>query len=853
MLTISLRNLWEHKLRSFLLGGAIVTGVAFVVAAFVFTDSLQAGFTNVFSNAFATVDIQVTPIQPDDVNEFTFQLPTISEDVADELLAIDGVEAVSPQIQDFVILEPLEGELPGFGPPTFAVAWEGGPSAFEVVDGRAPEGDLEVLLDAGTLEERALTIGDSIRVAAQGAFEDYEIVGELGFAFGDIGFGPTFVGLEFAHAQELLGMEGEVSNFGVTVVPGEDVNRVNADINAALGERGEAITSQSAAEQSADDLQQGLGFFNTFLLVFAGISLVTGSFVVYNAFRVVVAQRTRELGLLRVLGATRTELLRMVLTEAVIVGVVSSMIGAVIGIGAAAFIRWVIEFTGFGSLPDSGLVVEFDTLLIGLAVGTTTAALSALIPAFRATGISPMAALRDQVEVRRAGKWWLWTGLGLTLASIAAVVISTTEARGTAGAVQGNVDPIQLAGIGALGLFVGLFLLARAMARPVIALLGRPLRRLTSVIARENARRTPRRTATTAASLMIGLGLVATVAILSTSVEDTILEAVEDAFTGDAIVQPSGFDLFSGFSTEVGDRVEALPEVDRVARLTYVPITDVNGLPNVVVGIEPDTIDLAIRFESLEGSWDDVVGDGVALQRIEADNSGLGLGDEVTLDIVGDGARTFIVQAVFEIGGGISDSQNWYINYETAREINDQTTDNSLVVAAAEGIDPDTLVEAINVELEDFAGVTATNIAQLVEQIRQPLLALTGMIAGLLFLSVIVAVVGIVLTLYLAVNERTREIGLVRAIGMTRAQVRRMVRWEAILIALYGAVLGLGIGVFLGWGFTVTAIGEGSSLSIPWGWVIAGFFGSGIAGVLASLLPANQAAKLDVLEAIAYE
>ncbi len=853
MLTISLRNLWEHKLRSFLLGGAIVTGVAFVAAAFVFTDSLRAGFTNVFTSAFAAVDIQVTPIQPDDLNEFNFELPTISADVEDDLLTIDGVEAVSPQIQGFVILEPLDGELPAFGPPTFGVAWEGGPSAFDVVEGRAPEGDLEVLLDGGTLEERELEIGDTIRVAAQGAFEEYEVVGEVGFTLGDISFGATFVGFEFSRAQELLGMDGEVSNFGVTVEPGVDVDLVNAEINRVLEGVGEAITSQSAAEQSAADLQEGLGFFNTFLLIFAGISLVTGSFVVYNAFRVVVAQRTRELGLLRVLGATRSELLRMVLSEAVIVGIVSSAIGVFFGIGAAAFIRWVIEFTGVGSLPDSGLVVEFDTLVIGLVVGTTTAALSALIPAFRATGITPMAALRDQVEVRRARRWWLWTGLTLTAASVAAVVVATFQARGTAGAVQGNIDPIQVAGIGALGLFIGLFLLARAFARPVIATLGRPLRQLTGVIARENARRTPRRTATTAASLMIGLGLVATVAILSTSVEDTILSAVEDAFTGDAIVQPTGFNVFSGFSTEVGDRVEALPEVDRVARLSYLPITDANGIPNVAVGIEPDTIDLAINFESLEGSWDDVVGDGLALQRVEAERTGLGIGDSITLEILGEMERTFTVRAIFDLGGSVNDSQSWYVNYETVREINDQSTDNGLVVAAAEGVDPDALVAAINEELQDFAGVTATNIAQLIEQIRQPLLALTGMVAGLLFLSVIVAVVGIVLTLYLAVNERTREIGLVRAIGMTRPQVRQMVRWEAILIALYGAVLGLTIGIFLGWGLTVTTIGEGSTLSIPWTWVTAGFFGSGIAGVLASLLPANQAAKLDVLKAISYE
>ncbi len=856
MLRISFRNLWEHKLRSLLLGGAIVTGVAFVVGSLVFTDSLKAGFTDLFSRAFEAIDIQVNPAvdEDDPLAALSFGLPTMDADLAQIIEAVDGVAEVIPEVQGFMNLEPLEGELPGgFGPPSIGFGWLDNQDLFTIAEGEPPVSDTEVALGASVLEERGLAIGDTIRIGGTGAFQEFTVVGVLQFgSTAGATMGPRFGAFTFATAEALFDMDGLASAFGINVAEGADIDTVVEELNLALPDEVEAVSARSAAEAQAADLQEGIGFFNTFLLVFAGIALVVGAFVVYNAFRVVVAQRTRELGLLRVLGSTRGELLRMVIVEALLIGLAASATGVVVGIGVAVGVRALLELLGSGALPGTGLVVTAKAVLTGIVVGTVTATLSALLPAVRATRISPMAALRDQVEVRRAKPWWLWAGLGVTGASAAAVFVAIAQAKGTAGAISGNADPVTLAGGAALGLFLGFFLLARVLARPVIGVLGRGMRALTGTLARENARRTPRRTATTAASLMIGLGLVATVAILSSSVEDTIIEAVEDSFSADVVIRPSGFNPLAGLSDDIHPLVIDSPGVASAARLNLAPAVLPDGSPNLIIGIEPETVELAIAFEDVEGAWADVVGDGVAVQRIAADNEGLALGDTVEFEFA-SGVEDFTVTAIFDLQGNVSDSQSYYVNYHRIRELDPTTPDYSLMVRVDEGADVDLVVEDLNEILGDFAGVSASGIESIVAQVSGPLKALTGMVAGLLFMSVMVAVVGIVLTLYLAVHERTREIGLLRAIGMTRQQVARTIRWESVFIALFGAVLGLTIGIFLGWGLTVAIIGDGAALTIPWVWVIAGFLGSAVAGVIASIIPAHQATKLDILEAIAYE
>lgn len=855
MLTISFRNLWEHKLRSFLLGGAIVTGVAFVVASLVFTDSLKAGFTDLFSEALSSIDVQVNPrVDEDDpLASFMSGLPTMDASLAGVIADVDGVAEVIPQVQAFMNLEPFEGETTGFGPPNIGFGWVDNQDFFRIEDGHPPRADGEVALSAVILETRGLDLGDTIRLAGTGALEEFEIVGVIGFGASEgATMGPRFGAFTFDKARQLFEMEDLVSAFGINLTEGADIAQVVEELNHVLPEEVEAVDAQSAAEAQAAEFQEGISFFNTFLLVFAGISLVVGAFVVYNAFRVVVAQRTRELGLLRVLGTTRAELLRMVILEAVIIGLVASAVGVVVGVGVAIGVRALLETFGNGSLPGGGLTITWQTVLTGILVGTVTATVSALLPAVRATRISPMAALRDQVEVRHARPWWVWAGIGVTGTSTTAILLAVGQARGTAGAIAGNADPVTLAGFAALGLFLGFFLLARVFARPVIGLLGRGVRSLTAQLARENARRTPRRTATTAASLMIGLGLVATVAILSASVEDTIIQAVEDSFSADILVSPGGFNPLGGIPDEVYPRVVETPGVGSTARLNIIPAVLPDGNPNFVVGIDPETVDLAINFEDVEGTWDEVTDDGLAVQRVVADKDGLELGDTVGLEFT-TGTEEFRVVAIFDLQGGVSDSQSYYINYERIRQIDPAVPDYSVLVRVAPDAEIPAVIDSLNEMLSDYGGVTASGVDSLIAQVSGPLEALTGMVAGLLLMSVLVAVVGIVLTLYLAVHERTREIGLLRAIGMTRPQVTRTIRWESVFIAVYGAVLGLVIGIFLGWSLTVTVIGEGAALAIPWTWVVAGFFGSAVAGVLAAIIPARQATKLDILTAIAYE
>lgn len=854
MIRISLRNLWDHKLRTVLLGLAIVAGVSFVVGSFVFTDSLGRGFDDLFTNAQEGTDITVTPTLDDENVGIGLDFPRIPADLEDDLAAVDGVASVRPVLQSFVVLvvddEDQQPVGAGFGAPTFGISWIDGPSPFSIREGRAPTAPGEVIIDVGTAESRGIAIGDTVGVAADGPKQDFTVVGLMGFGEADNLLGATFMAFAFEQAEALFEVDGEVNNFDISIEPGADLAATVEAVQAVLPDTAQAIDARAAAEEQAAELQQGLAFFNIFLLVFAGIALVVGAFVVYNAFRVVVAQRTRELALLRVLGTQRSQLVRMVILESVIVGIAASATGVVFGVLLAVALEAILEATG-GTLPTAGLVLQPRTVLVGILVGTLTAVASALIPAVRSARIAPMAALRDQLETRRTKPWWTWAGLALGAVAVALVVTGARQAS-DAGALTGDTGPVQLVGAGAALLFLAFFLLARSVARPALAWLGRPLRSTTGTLARENARRTPRRTATTAAALMIGLGLVATVAIMTTSVEDTIIGSVEEAFRSDLLVQPAGFNPLAGIPDEIAPTAEGLDFVESVARLATVEAELPADQTNFVVGIEPQTVDLVLAFDDVTGSFADLGPGKVAVQQVEADLRGYALGDTIEITILGE-PRDYEIVAFFTFAGGANDSQSYYLDYDALKDTVPGLRDNSVSIRLVDGVDLEDGKTRLAAALEDFPSVAVTSLADILEQTRAALLGLVGMIAGLLFMSVIVAVVGIVLTLYLAVIERTHETGLLRAIGMTRANVREMIRWESILIALFGAILGVMLGLFLGWGLSVSIIGPGAQYAVPWLWIVLGFVGAAIAGVLAAIIPSYRATRMDVLEAIAYE
>ena len=339
---------------------------------------------------------------------------------------------------------------------------------------------------------------------------------------------------------------------------------------------------------------------------------------------------------------------------------------------------------------------------------------------------------------------------------------------------------------------------------------------------------------------------------MTTSVEDTIIGSVEDAFRSDLIIQGAGFNPLAGIPDEVADTVRQLDIVEDVARLATVEAELPGDQTNFVVGAEPETIDLVLAFDEVTGSFADLGPGTVAVQEVEATLRGFELGDSVDITIL-DVVRSYRIVAIFSFEGGISDSQSYYVDYATLKSDIEGLRDQSVAVTLVDGVEIDDGKALLSDALEDFPSVAVTSISDLLEQTRAALLGLVAMVGGLLFMSVIVAVVGIVLTLYLAVIERTRETGLLRAIGMTRGNVREMIRWEAILIALFGAILGVVLGLFLGWGLSNAIIGPGAQYGVPWLWIVLGFVGAAIAGVLAAIIPSYRATRMNVLEAIAYE
>lgn len=351
---------------------------------------------------------------------------------------------------------------------------------------------------------------------------------------------------------------------------------------------------------------------------------------------------------------------------------------------------------------------------------------------------------------------------------------------------------------------------------------------------------------------MIGLGLVVMVAILSASVQDQILAATEDSVAADVFLQPAGSDFFGKLPTGVLDIVKDLDGVETATGVNLKPATlpgDTNGF---VLGIRPEGMDSFLKFEVIQGSLDEMVGDSIAVQQIEVEAQGFQLGDAIPITI-DDEEYSFTLAVVFKLLGDTPDDQSYYLNEARLLEIDPDVGINTVAVVLDPEVGPEAGKATIKAALVDYPTVRITTLADLVEQIKTLLGSLVAMIGGLLFMSVVIALIGIVLTLYLAVIERTREIGLLRAIGMSQKQVRRTIRFEAVLIALFGAVLGIFLGVFLGWGLVRSIIGEGGNMTIPWLWLLAGFFGAGVAGVLAAIIPSYQASNMDVLEAIAYE
>ena len=844
MLKIALRSVLLHKLRLTLTAVAIVLGVAFVSGTFVFTDSIKASFDDLFSDVNAQVDFFVRG-----TSEFGSTAATLDESIVETVRAIDGLEIVVPSVDGIAQLIDKEGEpIGGAGPPTLGFSYLPGGEGISPIDVRQgdswPTEPGQVVIDTFAAEANDLGVGDVIDIITPVGVEPFEIVGIATFGDADNLLGATLAVFQFEEAQRIFDMEGQVSSISLTAVDRVDKLLLQASIADLLPAQVEIVTGSDQTQDDLSEIDEGIGFITTILLVIAGVAVFVGAFIIQNTFRIIVAQRTRELAMLRAVGATGRQVTFMVGIEALLVAVVASVIGIGVGVLFAIGIKGAFTAFGFG-FPGGPLTIKARTIVVGMAVGVVVTMISALLPARKASKIPPIAALRDihtsaRDLSRRLTAGIIVTGLGMVLLAV--------------GLVLDLENAISFVGFGALLTFVGVSILAPLFARAFARTAGSPLPRFAGIVGRlaqENAMREPRRTAATASSLMIGVALVSVIAVFSASAKAGVAAVFEDDFTTDFQFALDGFNdpRFTGLSPALTDDLRRLDELSVVARLRigeYRMIDDT--AEKFLLGVDGG-IEQVVRLEIVDGSIDRFTDGSALLFEDEANRLGLGAGDSMTIEVPSGATVQLEIAAVF---AGDALEARLLVTVPTYEEHITFRLDRFVLVLKADDVSEAEARAAVDVVAESYPNAKVTNTEELIGDIEQQIDNLLNLLVVLLGFAIIIALLGIVNTLVLSVSERKREIGLLRAIGTSRKQVKQMIRWESLLIAVFGGVLGLVVGTALGVA-TVTAVGHGLKLAIPGGQLIIYLVVAAVGGMIAAVPPSRAAAKTNVLEAIGYE
>jgi putative ABC transport system permease protein len=845
MWLVTRRGLLAHKLRLAMTALAVILGVAFLAGTLVLTDTIERSFTDVITQSAGGMDATVRPVDSQGSFDagFSQERPTVDPGVLDEILRVDVVQAADPVVTGTAQILDGDGEPIGsMGAPNlgFNAPVQDGIGGAEIREGRYPEQDGDVAIDANTATTHGFDVGDTVRIATGGPLEEFEIVGIVGFGESDNLAGATAALFDLDTAVERFSPSGEYDRIEVVAADGVDGDALAATLSEVVADDLEVVTAQQLVEEDTEAIGQALGGLSTGLLVFAGVSLFVAIFIIVNTFSITVAQRVREFALLRAVGAGRRQVLGSVLTEAGVLGLVGSLIGLGLGVVLAVGLKALLDAVGL-ELPAEGLVLATRTVVVSLVVGVAVTVFAAVGPALKATRIAPVQALQASAAPPPPREGWVRSALGGLLSAVGVGLMVV--------GLFGDTS-LEALGAGAVAVFLGVALLSPLAVRPVMSVLGWPIARLTGLrgeLARENAMRSPRRTATTASALMIGVGLVGFVTIFGASISSSLSEAIDEVYLMDFDVRSASFQPISG---QVGDDLAELDEVElaltqRMASFEY------DGSDRFGVGADMERIDRIYMLDVVEGSFDDLVQGGIAVSESAADTHGLALGDEMDLTFPAGGAASLPVMAIFD---GYSVDVDYMFDTSTYREHYRADEAFGVGVVLHDDVDLAQGQAVIDEVLTAYPGVQAQDRAGVREQLTGQIDQLVGLVYGLLALAVVIAFFGIVNTLALSVFERVREIGLLRAVGMTRGQVRGMVRWESALIATLGVVLGLGIGLLFGW-----LIVEGMrddfpiQLVIPAGQLVVAVVVAGVVGVMAGVLPARRAARVDVLQAVTTE
>jgi putative ABC transport system permease protein len=849
MLRATVKSLLARKLRLAMSAFAIVLGVAFVAGSFVFTDTLDRTFDEIFAKT--TADIVVRPEQTGaGALEFSGgDARTIQPAVLDDVAAVDGVDRVNGFVesQSMFVLG-ADGDLVGGnGPPGIGTNWSDAPSQdgsvpLQLVDGREPQRAGEVVLDVKTADRASHRVGDDVTLitAADPPQVQATMVGTAEFGGGASLAGATLALFDTETAQELiLGGADAYTSVAVTAIDDADIPQVRDRIEQVLPEGVEVKTGAEVTAETADSLEEALGFFNTFLLVFAAVALLVGIFLILNTFSILVAQRTQEMALYRALGASRRQVTRSVLLEALAVGIVGSTVGLLLGLAVAQLLK--LAFGLFGlDLGGAGLVLRPRTVLVAYAVGVIVTLIAAYVPARRAAKVAPVAAMRDDVALPHSSRKQ-HAGLGGLLAAVGALAMG-------AGLFFDVPQAGWFIGVGIVAVFVGVALLAPVIGPPIVRVIASGFPRFFGTVgrlARENAQRNPRRTAATASALMIGLALVAAMAILGQSANKSIDKALDDGLNAQFVVSNA---VGQPFSPAIADQIAELDGVEEVARVRYNG-AQVDGGNQLVAAFESAAFSAAVDFDVTDGNAT-LGSDSVLVSETYAEETQASVGDtvavtlptgEIDLEVTGIYP---VRQLFFQLAVGL----------DTLEAAGIRPADSLVYVIAEPDTDLAELRQGIDEVTEQMPLVAVKDQEEFKADQRSQVNQLLYLVYALLGLAIIIAILGIVNTLALSVFERTREIGLLRAVGLSRPQLRRMVRLESIAIAVLGAVLGVGLGIVFGIALQRSQAGEGLEvLAVPWIQLAIFVLLAGVVGVLAALWPAYRAARLDVLRAITTE
>ncbi len=851
MAALTIRGLLSRKVRALLTGVAVLLGVAMISGTYVFTDTINSTFDKVFKEANDGVDAVISGRSEFDTENGAVS-KEIPESLVDRVKKVPGVLVAAGNVEDTAVIFKENGDQvkTGGAPP---LLFSRPPERFDplnYVEGEPPASPSEVSLNKGTADRENLKVGDKVSLVGRSGRQNFTISGLA--KFGDVESigGATVAVVTLPEAQLLADQPGKVDSIRAAAEPGVTPAQLVSRIDRVMPDTVEVKTGQQDADDDTESVQNSLSFLNTLLLVFAGIAVFVGAFIIFNTFSITVAQRTKEFALLRTMGASRGQVLRSVMLEALIVGLIASILGILLGIATAQGINAL--FKAFGAaLPQEGLVLKPRTVIVALLVGTIVTMLSSLAPARRATRIPPLAAMREEVAQagpqsrRRRIVSWVMLVLGAVLILLGLF--------GGGDAQQG----LLLLGVGAILLFIAVALLSPRLVPPIAGAVGYPLERLRGVagrLARENALRNPSRTAVTAAALMIGLALVTFVSILAAGVKSSIDDTISNDMKAQFVVQNE--DGFSPISPETGDAMKRVPGVETVSPLnTSEAKVDGVGSNPFGSGIDPATFDRVWDLKIDKGPPDvlsALLRRGIVLEKDFADSNGFDPGDSLKVTTpVGD-KLVLRVEGTFDDKGGLVG--DFVVQNQVIRRSFGVRDDFLEFVTVQPGADPKLVQARAERVLERrFPIAEALNQQEFAESITGNVDQFLFLIYALLSLSVIVSLFGIVNTLVLSIHERTREIGMMRAIGTPRSLVRRIVRYESVITALIGAALGLTVGFILGVVTTVALKDEGFILTIPYVTLIVFAFLAVLAGVLAAIPPARRASRLDVLKALAYE